>query len=343
MPVRMQEIRICFGFRKQTDIGTPNSAANMWQLRKLNPQFANPRLNTENDALEYGKGHEFAVQSFATAWETAGTLEKYLTAEFAAWAMAFGLGKVVKSGTSPNFTYTCTPLIPANGDPDEPPYFSLVEQIRPGANAVLDRLMVGCAVNSWTLQVSKGPGRDNAKLSVEFLGSGKYVEPSSITMPSPTVEKLIMSASLALSVHGTDYVASKRIVSLEAGWNNNLMRDYYPGSGFQSSGDPTSGAIAGRLLLGNRQATLRFVALFEAGAQELTRLRNQSTGTAVISLSHNTNNSLELTFHKVAFASVEVGETDGFVTVAAECTPMWDDTNGVLSAVAKCNVDNIGQ
>ena len=25
----------------------------------------------------------------------------------AAWAMCFGLGKVVKSGTTPNFIYTC--------------------------------------------------------------------------------------------------------------------------------------------------------------------------------------------------------------------------------------------
>ena len=29
------------------------------------------------------------------------------------WAMAFGLGKVTKTGTAPNFTYTCTPLNPS--------------------------------------------------------------------------------------------------------------------------------------------------------------------------------------------------------------------------------------
>ena len=39
----------------------------------------------------------------------------------------------------------------------------------------------------------------------------------------------------------------------------------------------------------------------------------------------------------------EVGETDGIVTVAAECLPMYDSSNGIVPALAKCDVDNIGQ
>ena len=73
--------------------------------------------------------------------------------------MAFSLGKVVKSGSAPNLTYTCTPLIPSNGDAAELPYFSFCEQIRPGAGVVLDRLAVGCAIESWQISVGSGPGR----------------------------------------------------------------------------------------------------------------------------------------------------------------------------------------
>jgi len=97
---RLQEVQICFGFGKQTDIATANLVAAMWRLKKLNAQLANPKLNTENDAEEYGKGHEFATQTFKTSWDTGGTLEKYLSAEMAAWAMCFGLGKVTKAGTT---------------------------------------------------------------------------------------------------------------------------------------------------------------------------------------------------------------------------------------------------
>jgi hypothetical protein len=259
--------------------------------------------------------------------------------------MAFGLGKVVKSGTLPNFTYTCTPLMPASGDAAELPYFSFVEQIRPGAGVVLDRMAVGCVVEGWTIAIGSGPGRANSKITIEFAGSGKVVEPSGIVMPAATTEKLLLSASLALTIDGVDYVSNKNIVSLETGWKNNVRMDsgFYPGSGFQTAGDATSGAIRGRLEFGNRQGTLRFTARFESGSTELTKLKNQTTGTAVISLTYDANNSLEITWQKVSFATAELGETDGIVTVSVECLPMFDAANGIVSAVAKCGVDNICQ
>lgn len=340
---RLQEVQICFGFGKQTDIATANLAATMWRLMKLNAQLATPKLNTENDAAEYGKGHEFATQTYKTSWDTGGTLEKYLSAEMAAWAMCFGLGKVVKSGTTPNFTYTCTPLIPSNGDATELPYFSFVEQIRPGAGAVLDRMEVGCAIEGWAITIGSGPGRANSKITVEFQGSGRLTEPSGISMPAATVEKLLPSASLALTVNGVDYVTNKNIVSLETSWKNNIKMDagFFPGSGFQTTGDATSGAVRGRLEFGDRQGTLKFTARFDNNSTELTKLKAQTTGMATMLLQFDTNNSLSLTWQKVAFATAEVGETDQFVTVAVECTPIYDATNGIVTAVAKCNVDGI--
>jgi hypothetical protein len=62
-------------------------------------------------------------------------------------------------------------LIPSSGDATELPYFSFVEQIRPGAGVVLDRMVVGC-------------------------------EPSGITVPAITLEKLLPSASLTLTING---------------------------------------------------------------------------------------------------------------------------------------------
>ncbi len=342
---RLQEVLIGFGRGKQTDIATANLVANIWQLKKLNAQLANPKLNVENDADEYGKGHEFPTATFKTAYDVGGTIEKYLSAEIAAWAMCFGLGKVVKSGSTPNFVYTCTPLIPANGDAAELPYFSFIEQIRPGAGVVVDRMAVGCSVEGWTITIGSGPGRANSKISIEFAGSGKMTEPSGITLPAAIAEKLLPSASLALSINGVDYVTNKNIVSLEASWKNNIRMDqgFYPGSGFQTAGDATSGAIRGRMEFGNRQGGLKFTARFDSASTELTKLKAQTTGTAVITLTFDTNNSLQITWQKVVFATAEVGETDQLVTVAVEATPLYDSTNGIVTAVAKCNVDQIFQ
>jgi hypothetical protein len=343
MSVRTQEILIGFGKAKQTDIATANVVGGIWQLKKLNAALANPKLNTENDAEEFGKGHEYITEVFKTSWDVAGTIEKYLSAEIAAWAMAFGLGKVVKSGANPNWVYTCTPPNPSNGDAVELPYFSFIEQIRPGAGVVLDRMAVGCAVESWQIAVASGPGRANSKITIEFVGSGKLTEPSGIALPAAIVEKLLPSASLALTINGTNYVTNKNIISLEFGGKNNIRLDdgFYPGSGFQTPADSTSGAIRGRMEYGNRQFNLKFVARFVNGSDELTKLKNQTSGTAVITLTYDANNSLEVTFTKVSFSMAEVVDTDGRVTVSVECAPMYQA--GIISAVAKCGVDGICQ
>lgn len=173
----------------------------------------------------------------------------------------------MKSGTAPNFTYTGTPLIPSSGDAAELPYFSFVEQIRRGAVVVIDRMAVGSDVERWTISIGSGPGRANSKITVEFVGAGEATEPSGITMPAATLEKLLPSASLAPTVNGVNYVSNKNIVSLETSWKNSVRLDggFFPGSGFQTPGDATSGAIRGRLEFANRQGLLKFVARFENG------------------------------------------------------------------------------
>jgi hypothetical protein len=249
----------------------------------------------------------------------------------------------VKSGTPPAITYTCTPQDPVTGG-IELPAFSFIEQIRPGASAVLDRMAVGCVVEDFTITVGSGPGRANSRITINFAGSGKLVEPSGITLPAGTTEHLLPGASAQVTINGVDYVTSRNLVSLEFGFKNNLRLDsgFYPGSGTQDGA-----AIRGRLEFGDREASLKFVARFEHGSTELTKLRNQTTGTAVISLqgeliSGTDYHSLEVSFHKVAFRTAVVGDTDGIVTIEVECTPLWDATNGLVTAVAKTSQDNIG-
>jgi hypothetical protein len=340
---RMHEVLVGFGKKRQADIATANVAGDLWRLNKVNASLANPKLNTENDAEEFGKGHEFVTQTFKTSWDVGGTLEKYLGAEIAAWAMAYGLGKCVKTGTTPNFIYTCTPLMPAAGDDAELPFFSFIEQIRPGASVVLDRMAVGCAVEGWSIAVGSGPGRANSKITVEFVGCGLLTEPSGLTLPAATAEKLLPSASLTLTINAVDYVTSKNIISLETGWKNNIRMEggFFPGSGFQVPGEADSGAVRGRLEFGNRAGSLKFTARFEHGSTELATLKAQTAGTAVLNLSFDANNSLQITWQKVSFSAAEVGEADGIVIVSVECAPMYHETHGLITAVAKCLVDDI--
>jgi len=335
----IRELLIGFGKGKQTNITTANILAQIWRLAKLNVELANPRYVTENDAAELGKGHEFATQLFKSHIESGPhRLEKYLSSEFAAWLVAFGLGKVVKSGLGP-YTYTCTPLnLPTDGL--ELPYFSYLEQVRPGANDVRDLMLVGCAIKGWTIEINSGPGRANAKATVEFVHSGKITEPSGITLPAATAENLLNAYSLACTINGVDYVTAKNFVSLTMGWDNAFRdtSDFYPGSGQQDGYQ-----IRGRMEVGDRAPAFSFVARFVDGSAELQKVRDLTTGTATIQLTRDANNSLQVTWQKLGFAVAEVGETDGIVTVAVTGQPMYHETNGLLSAVVVTPVDGICQ
>jgi hypothetical protein len=162
------------------------------------------------------------------------------------------------------------------------------------------------------------------------------VEPTGITLPAGTTEHLLPGASAQVTINGVDYVTSRNLVSLELAFKNNLRLDsgFYPGSGTQDGV-----AVRGRIEFGDREASLKSTARFENGSSELTKLRNQTEGTAVVSLqgeliSGTDYHSLAVTFHRVVFRSAVVGDTDGIVTVEVECQPLWKTTNGLLTAVA---------
>jgi hypothetical protein len=333
----IRELLIGFGKKKQADISTANVTSDIWRLNKLNVQLANPKFMAEDDAAELGKGHEFATQLFKSHVDSAAhQLEKYLSSEFAAWLWAFGLGKVVKTGAGP-YTYTCTPLNPVT-DGLELPYFSYIEQIRPGAARVLDRMLVGCAVKSWKINITKGVGRANAKATVEFTHSGAFTDPSGIILPTATAENLLNAYSAAITILGVDYVSLKNFESLEMGWDNAFREGFFPGSGQQDGFQ-----IQGRLEVGDRVPLFNFVARFVNGSTELQKMRDLTTGTAVVTLTKDANNSLSVTWQQVGFSVAEVGETDGIVTVSVTGKPQYNATNGVVSAVCVTPVDGIAQ
>jgi len=273
---------------------------------------------------------------------SSGQMEKYASAEFAAWAFAFALGKVATAGTGP-YTHTITPLdVVADGI--DLPAFSFIETIRQGANDILDRMAVGCCVEDVALTIASGPGRANSKIVANFVGCGKLIRPSGIVIPAVTAENLLPSASLALSVNGTDYVTTKRVINLELQWKNNIRLDtgFYPGSGFQTLGDPDSGAIRGRMEHGKRTLSLRFSARFEDGSSELATLENQSEGTAVLTLSGPSSTSLEITLPRTRFRAVRVDNTDGIVSAETDVLPMMHAANGLVTVEAVNTLATVG-
>jgi hypothetical protein len=336
----VNELMNAWGFGKQADIVTANLVGAMWRMTNLNvkPWAQNPV--SEDNATEVGKGHEFATQIFKSHYAPPEhEIQKYLCSEFAAMAFSFGLGNVVKTGTTPNFVYTMVPILGATNPTElELPYFSYVQQIRPGGSSVLDQMLVGCAVKTLKLSVKDSPGRASAMLSAGLVTSGKYTEPSVITMPVETPVHEIGSASMTLTINGVDYVTPKAFMSLEWSWDNNFRPGWYPGSGAQDGYQ-----IQGRIEIGDRSHGLTFTARYRNGSPELTKLRALTTGTAVLVLTNDANNNVTITEQQMGFKMAEVGETNGIVTVAVTGSPQYNATNGLVTVTAKTAFDGICQ
>lgn len=58
------------------------------------------------------------------------------------------------------YTYTIVPALGATN-----PTGIELQQIRPGGSAVLDEMLVGCAIKGWKLSVKNSPGRASAMCS----------------------------------------------------------------------------------------------------------------------------------------------------------------------------------
>lgn len=336
----INELMTAIGFGKQTDILTANLVTAMTRMTNLTRKEWAQNPVAEDDANETGKGHEFPTAVFKSHYDPPEyEYSKYLSAEWAAIVMSFSLGNVVKTGTTPHFVYTILPILGASNTTQlELPYLSFLQQIRPGGSSVLDQLFVGCAIKSWKLSVKNSPGRASAMLSASLVHSGKYTEPSSYTMPaSPTLHEM-QAGGMTLTINGIDYVASKNFLSLDASWDNNFRPGFFPGSGTQDGFQ-----IQGRLEIGDRTCGFTYVARYANGSTELTKLRALTSGTAVITFTYDANNALSMTYQKMIFKMAELGESDGMVTVAVTASPQYDVTNGLLTVVAKADMDGICQ
>jgi hypothetical protein len=322
-PANVRETKIAFGFKKQVDLVTKNLVADLWSLTKTNPTLSVVTPVNENDAQDIGKGDEFPATLYPSHVDTAVPLEKFVSSEFLAWLFCFTTGNFTKTaqGTT-GFKYTATPSDPAVTCLALPA-FTWAEQIRVPPESVIDRALVGMVVNTWTLTMESGPGRNNCRVTAGFVGTGSVTQPSTYTpWPTVTAEHFLNAASATISINGIDYVLAQSFISLEFSWNNNVRLDtgYYPGSGTQNTY-----AIRGRMEHGDRECSLKFVARACKGSQEYTNLLARTEAATIITLKGALIEStffhdMTITMPRTVISAVVNGEADGLVTVECEVT-----------------------
>jgi hypothetical protein len=325
------------GLNKQAAIATIGTT--FLRFKKNNADVTSPKPMFENDAPEIGKGNEFisAGGTFPSHYEVANRIEKYASAEFTTWAIAYALGNVAQTGAGP-YVYTLVPLNP--GVTLELPYFTVVEQVAEGGGSAIDTAFIGCAIEDFTYQFNSGPGRASSKMTVNWVGSGVLTQPSAVTVPAVVVENNMLAGSMSLTVNGVNYITAKTILSGSIGWKNNLLLNagFFPGSGLQNGLQ-----VRGRMEIGARVPTFQFTTRLLAASTEYATLIAQTTGTAVLTVQHDSGNTVTFTFPETAFQMAENTESDGIVAVTVTVAPEYNVTTGVFSVSATCGITGIAQ
>lgn len=343
MPANVQELALAISFHKQTALQTALVAADMWSLSQTNRTTGQPIFNQESNAEDIGKGHEWATQLFPSHWDAPWTWDARLSSENAAMLGVFGLGKVSKAVSGDGFKYTCTPLDPV-ADGIEMPSATVVQAVRQGASDLFDFALIGMCCDEFRIRLQQGPGRDNATMTSTWNGSGKYVNPSTIAIPTAYTEHLLNAGGAStITIRTIDYVTNKRFVNLEFGWRNQIRLDsgFYPGSGTQ-----TGANLRGRMRHGTRQVTLSYTVEMENGSTELDDMLAGTEGSASIvvvgAALGAAFHTLEITVPRLILRAAPIGETDGLITIAVEAEILKDPSEEVVTLEVTTDQDEIG-
>ena len=347
---RVQGLVFGLGVHKQAAASTISSDFVRW--RKLDMKVPFDLYHTENDAHEIGKGNEFATAVYNTSVEpSAMTIEKYGSAEFTTWAWAYALGVV--GGTPASGIYAIVPIDP--GTNLEPPYFSVVSILPSAGGDAVALAQIGCGIESVETTFHYGPGRASVSTRAEYMGLGynNGVTPYT-TVPALQAENYMYASSLAMVLHpasGPDinYVSNKSILHGTMGWKNNFngaMR-YLPGSGFDAYGFQ----VGDRLLIGTRVPSLTFTVFLDANSTEYASLIAQTTYQVTITLTIDSNHSVQWVYTTANFNMVETTQEDGFIAVTCTMDPLYGSTatatggglTNFITVNAKCSLNNIAQ
>lgn len=335
MATRVQALQMGLGKAKQADIVTPS--ASFMHIEKTNEEITSVNFTTENDAPWIGKGNEFVSANgvYAVSQTPANRVEMYGSAELVTWAFAYGLGHVAEA----TGTYTLKPI--QNGTTLELPYFTVVEQLPEGGDEAIDNAYVGCAVEDVTFTLNSGPGLQSTKIVTNWVGSGNYVSPSTVSLPDLQTQHFMLSASATLSILSVDYVAAKTLLNCTIGWKNNLLLNagFFPGSGEQNGA-----AVRGRMEIGVRQPTFEFTVRLLSTSTEFASLVGLTQGTAVLTVTFDGTHTTTFTFAEVTFESVTNVVDNGIAAVKVVCAVQDSDgTGNPLVVTSKCGVTGIAQ
>jgi len=331
MEQRDVAIKTAFSTKKQSAYGT--------KLADVDIDKAHPLHGSENienpfekfdDAEQFGKGHEFPTYQKNLTADSRVSRSADASSFLLGWVMAFGCGKITTSqpdsSGSPNvYEHEIKPM-----NIDDPtvgkqlPVTTIVEEIT-SFKKLLFRDML---VSEFTIS---GELKKQLQLAFSLIGSGHY-ENSTLTMPGLTSVSFLKMPGVSFTVGTKNF--SPELLNFSFGFKNELAEDlgYHPGSGFLTSGDPSTPQIRGKLPVTKRSVNFSFECLTEDNdLRQYMELNAEKAITLTAegsTIENSYKHKLVLSLPKTWIKAVPLGREGNFLKYQVEVKIGWDATSG---------------
>lgn len=316
------QLQWAFSLKRQSAYATANPDVDITESHPMTAaDLGEHTPNMSDNAQMFGKGHEFATRNAILSWDTRFRRGFQANTKMAGWAWAFHCGKIATTalGGSPvAYQHVIEYQDPTGsgfyGSGRQQPVTTVIEQAHSGLLRRFPSMLVRAvemtgALNDWV------------QLIVELQGSGFMAKTPAFSMPTASEGALLRTGSLTFtdSVEG-DVSCDIRSFRIRSEFSYFENEGYCPGSGYNVSGDPTSGQIRNKLEFSRRAFMLEFqVAANATNGQYITRLEQQTNVGAVLRLqgdliSGANHHSFEIDIPAMQYSAVPIA-ADGDLIV----------------------------
>lgn len=288
-----------------------------------------------DNAAFYGKGHEFATRNELLSWDVKFRRQFHATSSMLAWAFAFHTGRIVAttplagapSGYSHSMIFNDVMTGTSYGGVSrrQQPSTTIVERVTSG----LARIFPGCVVQA--VEVTGQIGQW-LQLSLDMVGSGKKTDGTGFSFPTATEGSLLKHASLTFMTGpsgATNISADVRSFRFRSEMQLADQEGYYPGSGYNVSGDPTSGQVRGKLEFTRRAVLFEAVVTATSSTQYHGWLEGNSLQAATLTIDGASINAgykhqLKIELPQLKYRAVPI-QTDGdLITYSIQTVVFYD-------------------
>jgi hypothetical protein len=331
------QLQWAYSNKRQSAYATANPDGDINQSHPFEgADIADVVPNMSDNAAMFGKGHEFATRNEILSWDVRFKRSFVATTKMLGWAFAFHTGTdsyTALGGSPPAYQHVMAYQDPTGtgyyGSGRQLPVSTIVEKVTSG----MVRKFPSCLVQAVEVTGTLG---DWVKLSMDLIGSGKKTDVtpvSGFTFPQSVEGNLLRHASLTFT-HGVsgataDVSCSVRSFRFRSELQLFEQDGYCPGSGYQSTGDPTSGQVRNKLEFGRRAVVLEFVVSADATTTLDARLLASTLTTAQLviegaTISGANKHKLTIDIPQLKYRAVQIG-TDGDQIVFAVSTVVFYD------------------